>query len=46
MEGYRTDRAAGRVKGGAAIYLRNDIPANSCELLSVSNDGVVEYIRI
>ena len=48
MEGfhiYRADREGGRAKGGVAIYLRNDLAADT-EIIESGSDGYVEYLMI
>ena len=48
MEGfhiYRADREGGRAKGGVAIYLRNDLAADT-EIMESGSDGYVEYLMI
>ena len=48
MEGfdlYRADRDCSRPKGGVAIYLRNEISAETTKLAGGSN-GYVEYLMI
>ena len=48
MEGYviyRADRANDRMKGGAAIYLKDELSA-STSLICADSNGVVEYLMI
>lgn len=48
MEGfqlYRADRTRGRKKGGAALYIRNDL-ASSLTVITAASDGVVEHLAV